>query len=92
MKKVTLVSLLAVALLVPAGSVFADATTTPAVIVPQGNGNPLLVQQPWGLSMSQSQQYVFPDGASITLKNGYVFTCPMWFPAGCVDLRWFYGS
>jgi hypothetical protein len=81
--------LLTISILFPALAL-ADSCTNPADC--PANGNPYLVMEPWGLTREQSQKYFFPDGASITLKDGSVFTCPWFYPAGCLDLRWYYGT
>jgi hypothetical protein len=56
-----------------------------------GNGSPMYIMEPWGLTVGESQKYIVPSGTVLTLKAGGTLTCPFWYPAGCFDLRWHYG-
>lgn len=68
---------LAAVLLVPAAA-FADIPT----IITGGNGDPMNVTMPWGMTGYQTP--VFATGQSVTDKGGVVLTCP--FFEGCFDL------
>lgn len=74
-----LISLAIVAsLLVPSAFAFAQQASS----TPQGNGDPMNIGMPWGLTGYQTP--LFSQGKSVTDKGGMVLSCP--FFQGCFDL------
>lgn len=67
-----------------AGSASTTFAATDCSVDPCGNGDPMAVGMPWGLTGHQTP--VVKPGATITDEAGYVDTCPFWYPAGCFDL------
>lgn len=63
-----------------------DCTTDPSIpVCHQGNGNPGLIMNAWGLTGDQTPK--FAPGASVDDGYGHTLTCPWWFPpAGCFDI------
>ncbi len=59
-----------------------QATPTPASC--QGNGDPMNLTMPWGLTGYQST--LIKPGASVTDEGGWTLSCPVEFRSGCFDI------
>lgn len=68
-------------------NIYDQSTSTPIVIgtVMCGNGDPMLVSMPWGLTGHQTPQIV--SGTTVSDTHGVESTCPAWYGImGCFDL------
>lgn len=75
-----------VAVLALGGAAVASAQTVDCSVTPCGNGDPMLITMPWGLTGYQTP--TVERGAIIDGGFGFVTVCPMWYPIHmkCFDL------